>query len=144
MFLPVLTTGVTPQSLMPPSELGVRGTGQRRPPLTKRKPTEGEQPRLQDWKGFWVPNWPIIPHQNMLTEFSSRSFPGSMVKNPPAYGRDTGSTPHLEDTLREWNGNPTPVFAWETHGWRSLVWVTVHGVTNARHDLAIKQRFSSR
>ena len=81
---------------MPPSELGDREQGIKGVlPLTKRKPTEGGMAQASGLKGFLESQiGRSFPIKICLQNSPLGSFPGgSVVKNPPANGGDTGSIP---------------------------------------------------
>ena len=54
---------------------------------------------------------------------------GSVVKNPPASARDTGSIPGLGRSLGEENSNPLHYSYLGNPMNRGAWWATVHGVT---------------
>ena len=63
---------------------------------------------------------------------SGWGFPlGSVVKNPPANAGDAGdagSTPRLEKSPEEGNGNPLQYFCLGNPVDRGVLWATVYGV----------------
>ena len=66
-------------------------------------------------------------------------FPHSSVgKKSACNAGDPGSIPGLGGFPREGNGNPLHFSYPENPVDRGAWWVTVHGVTGIRHDLAIK------
>ena len=66
-------------------------------------------------------------------------FPGgSMVKNPPANARHTGSIPESGRSPGEGNGNPLQYSCLGNPMDRGSWQATVHGVARVRHDLVTK------
>ena len=83
-------------------------------------------------------NWATSVHFSLtiahlfLTGFSG----GSVVKNPPANAKVTGSIPGSGRFPGEGNGNPLQYFFLENPKDGGTLWTTVHGVAKSRTQLS--------
>ena len=86
---------------------------------------------------LWPQNKPdFLTHTTVHLGFLG----GSVVKNPPANGGDTGLIPGSGRSPRKGNGNP-PQHAYLGNPMDRGTWcVTVHSHKRVRHDLATKQQ----
>ena len=76
-------------------------------------------------------------HPVLLVEVGRRGFPdGSVVKNLPANGGDSGSIPGLGSSPGGGNGNPLQYSCLENSTDRGAWSATVHGVTKNRTRLS--------
>ena len=73
-----------------------------------------------------------------LPKIKHHNFPGGSDGRASVYNvRDLGSIPGLGRFPGEGNGNPLQYFLpWKSHGRRSLVQATIHGVTKSRARLS--------
>ena len=70
-----------------------------------------------------------------------KGFPGgSVVKNPPANARDTGSITELGGSPGEGNGNPLQYLAWEVPWTEEPGRLQSMGLPRVGHDLVTKQQ----
>ena len=76
-----------------------------------------------------------------LLLFLQMGFPGgSVVKNPPANARDTGSITELGGSPGEGNGNPLQYLAWEVPWTEEPGRLQSMGLPRVGHDLVTKQQ----
>ena len=76
-----------------------------------------------------IPPYPKINYNSLTAVASTKPFPGSVVKNPPASAGAAGSIPGWGGSLGEGNGNPLQDSCLENPMNRGAWWAAVHGVT---------------
>ena len=71
----------------------------------------------------------------------SLGFPGdSLIKNLPAYARDAGSMPRLEDPLEKEMAIHSTILAWKVPRTEEPSRLQSTGLKRIRHNLGIKQQ----